>query len=65
VLVAESKKEFVAKLEEALRVREDPAYRRQLARLAEENTWMERAGRVLAELHRRFGDSGARFHERT
>jgi glycosyltransferase involved in cell wall biosynthesis len=65
VFVAENKKEFVTKLEEALKARDDAGYRQQLARLAEENTWPERAGRILAELDRRLGDSGAASHERT
>jgi len=63
VLVAQDKEDFVRKLKEALKMGDDPAYREQLSRLAEENTWRERVGTILAELDRRLGDSGAGSHE--
>jgi glycosyltransferase involved in cell wall biosynthesis len=53
VLVGWDAEDFVAKLDEALRMARNPVYLSLLERIARENTWDARAGQILDELKTR------------
>jgi len=50
VLVGDSHAAFISRLEEALRLKDDPDYRRVVAAECRENTWSERVERMLEAL---------------
>jgi glycosyltransferase involved in cell wall biosynthesis len=57
-LLARTAAEFPARLDQALALRGDAVHQAELARVAEANTWRERAARVLAALDERRPPAG-------
>ena len=55
VLIAHDEDEFVAKLDEALKLRDDAAYQQTLDRLVRQNTWDIRVDAILEALEKKTG----------
>ncbi len=59
VLIGRNETDFIAKLDEALKLRDDDSYKRLLQQTAQENTWDRRAAQILNTLPARKIGAGA------